>query len=213
VRGFRVTRSRSRLGREASRLWLLSSMQDLAREQRLGPVSFAQIVDATTPSTPRADSPPENRWTLYLATLDEAVGLATSRVIAACEAGTTVGRIARMRATMEESMEAYDELRRVTNVYSAQLLPAAPPIALTLWELPPGGAGRPHRHRLGQTQLILVLEGRPTLHTREARRELQEGEALVLAGEKDVSHELVNGTREKVRFLALGTSDQVSLVI
>jgi uncharacterized cupin superfamily protein len=213
VRGFWATRSRGRLAREASRLWLLSVMQRLAREQGLGPGSFAQIVGAVERSTPRADSPPENRWTRYLATLDETVGLAAARVIAACEAATKDSRIGRMRASMEESMAGYDEELRVTSVCTARLLPGAPPMELTLWELPPGEAGSAYHHRLGQTQLVLVIDGRPTLHTREARRELQEGKAVVLSGDEHGSQELVNGTRDKVRFLALSTSDQASIAI
>jgi quercetin dioxygenase-like cupin family protein len=191
---------------------LLAAMQGLAHAQGPEPVSFAQIIGAAQGSTPRAGSPLENCWTRYLDALDEATLRAAGRVISAYEARARGSRIGRMKASMQGLMAAYDEERRATRVCPVQLLHPAP-TQLSVWQLPPGEAGAPYRHRLGEAQLILVLDGRPTLHTHGARRELQVGEAVALAGDEDADHELVNVTHDSVQFLALRASGQASLVI
>jgi uncharacterized cupin superfamily protein len=187
-------------------------MQRLARSQGSEPASFAQIIGAAQGSTLRADLPLESSWTCYLDALDEATLLAAGRVISACEAKSRGSRIGRIKASMQALMTAYDEERRATRVCAAQLLHPAP-TQLIVWELPPGETGALSRHRVGEAQLILVLDGRPTLHTRMARRELQVGEVVALAGDDDVDHELVNGTHDSVRFLALSAGGRASLVI
>jgi quercetin dioxygenase-like cupin family protein len=212
VKRLGATRSPGPLAPEVRRLWLLAAMQGLAHAQGPEPVSFAQIIGAAERSTPRADSPLENCWVRYLDALDEATVRAAGRVISACEAKAKGSRIGRIKASMQALMATSDEQRRATRVCPVQLLHPAP-TQLSVWELPPGEAGAPYRHRVGEAQLILVLDGRPTLHTRGARRELQVGEAVALGGDEDVDHELVNVTHDSVRFLALSASGQASLMI
>jgi uncharacterized cupin superfamily protein len=118
-----------------------------------------------------------------------------------------------MREAMRAQLASYDEEARLTRASFVHLLATGPQTMLSLWELPPSELGNPYHHHLGQMQLVLVLDGRPTLRTREARRELKKGEAVALSGENDDDHELINGTLYGVRFLALSTSDQASLAI
>jgi uncharacterized cupin superfamily protein len=51
-------------------------------------------------------------------------------------------------------------------------------LGLSLWEVPPGEAAYPYHHHLGEEELILVLEGSPSLRTPTGWRELQEGEVV-----------------------------------
>jgi uncharacterized cupin superfamily protein len=72
---------------------------------------------------------------------------------------------------------------------------------LSLWELPRAGMSGPYCHRLTADELIVVLEGRSTVHTAEESRHLEENEAMAVmpAG----VGELRNSTSKRVRFLAL----------
>jgi uncharacterized cupin superfamily protein len=78
-------------------------------------------------------------------------------------------------------------------------------LGLSLWEVPPGQAAYPYHWHVGEEELVVVLEGRPSLRTPEGWRELEEGEALsFLAGEAG-GHQLVNRSQERVRFLSIST--------
>jgi hypothetical protein len=197
---------------EVRRLWFLAAMQGLAHGHGLvEPESCSQVIGAAGAPTRRAASPLENRWTRYLATLDETALITAGRVISACEARATGGRIGRMKIAMQAQMAAHDEERRATTVCVKLLQPA--PTELSLWQLPPGEPGNPYHHRLGQTQLVLVLAGRPTLRAGDARRQLHEGEAVALSGSEDDQHELIRGCQDSVRFLALRIADEAGPVI
>jgi quercetin dioxygenase-like cupin family protein len=188
---------------EVRRLWLLSAMAKLARGQDLDSVSLLKLAGGAA----------ESQWDRYLTTLDEATLIAAGRVISACEARIKGGRVARMREGVRAQLAADDEEARLTRAWFVRVLATGPQTVLSLWELPPGELGNPYHHRLGQMQLVLLLDGRPILRTREARRELKKGEAVVLSGEDDDGHELINDTLDRVRFLALSTGDQASLAI
>lgn len=78
-------------------------------------------------------------------------------------------------------------------------------LGLSLWEVPPGQAAYPYHWHLGEEELLVVLEGRPSLRTGEGWREVEEGEVLsFLAGERG-GHQLVNRSDERVRFLSFST--------
>ena len=86
-------------------------------------------------------------------------------------------------------------------------------LGLSLWELPPGEAAYPYHYHLTEEELVLVLDGRPSLRTPDGWRELSEGEIVpFLRGERG-GHQLVNRTREAVRFLAFSTSGEPDIVI
>lgn len=86
-------------------------------------------------------------------------------------------------------------------------------LGLSLWEVPPGEAAYPYHHHLGEEELILVLEGSPSLRTPEGWRELQEGEVVAFLRGEGGGHQLVNRTQETVRFLAFSTSGEPDIVI
>jgi uncharacterized cupin superfamily protein len=86
-------------------------------------------------------------------------------------------------------------------------------LGLSLWELPPGEAAYPYHHHLTEEELVLVLEGRPSLRTPDGWRDLDEGEVIAfLRGERG-GHQLVNRTQDTVRFLAFSTSGEPDIVI
>lgn len=75
-------------------------------------------------------------------------------------------------------------------------------VGLSLWELPPGEAAYPYHFHLAEEEILILLEGRPSLRTPEGWREMEPGEvACFLVGEEG-AHQLVNRTDETVRFLA-----------
>jgi uncharacterized cupin superfamily protein len=86
-------------------------------------------------------------------------------------------------------------------------------LGLSLWELPAGEAAYPYHHHLAEEELILVLEGTPSLRTPQGWRDLQQGEVVPFVRGQHGAHQLVNGTEETVRFLAFSTSGEPDIVI
>jgi uncharacterized cupin superfamily protein len=86
-------------------------------------------------------------------------------------------------------------------------------LGLSLWEVPPGEAAYPYHHHLGEEELVVVLNGRPSLRTPEGWRELAEGEVVAFPRGEHGAHQLVNRTQEAVRFLAFSPSGEPDIVI
>ena len=83
-------------------------------------------------------------------------------------------------------------------------------LGLSLWELPPGQAAYPYHFHLVEEELVIVLDGRPSLRTPGGWRELEEGDVVSFLVGEEGAHQLVNRTDETVRFLAFspnGTPD------
>lgn len=86
-------------------------------------------------------------------------------------------------------------------------------LGLSLWELQAGEAAYPYHHHLAEEELILVLDGAPSLRTPDGWRELQQGEVVAFLRGEHGGHQLINRTQETVRFLAFSTSGDPDLVI
>jgi uncharacterized cupin superfamily protein len=86
-------------------------------------------------------------------------------------------------------------------------------LGLSLWEVPPGEAAYPYHHHLGEEELVVVLEGCPSLRTQKGWRELEEGEVTAFPRGEVGAHQLVNRTQETVRFLAFSPSGDPDIVI
>jgi uncharacterized cupin superfamily protein len=85
-------------------------------------------------------------------------------------------------------------------------------LGLSLWEVLPGEAAYPYHFHYAEEELVIVLDGRPSLRTPAGWRELEEGEVVAfLRGERG-GHQLVNRTSETVRFLAFSTSGEPDVV-
>ncbi len=86
-------------------------------------------------------------------------------------------------------------------------------LGLSLWELPPGEAAYPYHYHLTEEELLVVLDGRPSLRTPEGWRELREGEVVPFLRGEAGGHQLVNRTESTVRFLAFSTNGEPDIVI
>src|SRR3954469_7093328 len=84
---------------------------------------------------------------------------------------------------------------------------------LSYWEVEPGEAAYPYHAHLTEEEIIVVLEGRPSLQTPEGWRELEQGEVVVFPVGKGGAHQIVNRTEEPVRFLAFSNAGQPEIVI
>ena len=86
-------------------------------------------------------------------------------------------------------------------------------IGCSVWELPPGQAAYPYHFHYADEELIIVLAGRPTLRTPDGSREVEEGEVLHFPLGPEGAHQLVNGTDEPARFLAVSSSGRPDVVV
>ena len=86
-------------------------------------------------------------------------------------------------------------------------------LGLSLWEVPPGEAAYPYHAHLGEEELVVVLDGRPSLRTPDGWRELEQGEVVsFLRGERG-AHQIVNRSDTAVRFLAFSTNGDPDIVV
>jgi uncharacterized cupin superfamily protein len=85
-------------------------------------------------------------------------------------------------------------------------------LGLSLWELPPGEAAYPYHFHYADEELVIVLDGRPSLRTPSGWRELEEGEVVAFLRGEVGGHQLVNRTADTVRFLAFSSSGEPDVV-
>jgi uncharacterized cupin superfamily protein len=83
---------------------------------------------------------------------------------------------------------------------------------LSLWEVPPGEAAYPYHWHVAEEELVVVLDGTPSLRTPEGWRELEEGEVVAFRVGEGGAHQVVNRTDEPVRFLSF-SNQQPDLVV
>jgi uncharacterized cupin superfamily protein len=86
-------------------------------------------------------------------------------------------------------------------------------LGASLWELPPGEAAYPYHAHLGEEELVIVLQGRPSLRTPEGWRELEQGEVVSFLRGEQGAHQLVNRGDAPVRFLAISTAGDPDVVL
>jgi uncharacterized cupin superfamily protein len=82
----------------------------------------------------------------------------------------------------------------------------------TLYELPPGESTWPYHYELGCEEWLVVVSGRPTLHTDVGERELGPGEVAVFPSGPAGAHKLTNATEEPCRVLLLSSKAPVAIV-
>jgi uncharacterized cupin superfamily protein len=86
-------------------------------------------------------------------------------------------------------------------------------LGLSLWELPPGETAYPYHFHLTDEELIVVLEGRPSLRTSDGWRELAPGDVASFLPGEGGAHQLTNWDADTVRFLSFSTSGHPDTVI
>jgi uncharacterized cupin superfamily protein len=86
-------------------------------------------------------------------------------------------------------------------------------LGLSLWEVSPGEAAYPYHWHAGEEELIVVLQGRPSLRTPEGWRELEQGEVVAFLRGEQGAHQIVNRSEEPIRFLAFSPNGDPDLVV
>jgi uncharacterized cupin superfamily protein len=86
-------------------------------------------------------------------------------------------------------------------------------IGLSVFELPPGEAAYPYHFHYADEEVVIILEGSPTLRDPGGERTLAPGEAVRFPLGEAGAHQLRNDTAERVRFLALSSSGRPDVVV
>jgi uncharacterized cupin superfamily protein len=84
---------------------------------------------------------------------------------------------------------------------------------LSYWEVDSGQAAYPYHAHLTEEEIVVILEGRPSLRTPDGWRELAPGEVVVFPTGEKGAHQIVNKTESTVRFLAFSNSGDPEVVI
>jgi uncharacterized cupin superfamily protein len=85
-------------------------------------------------------------------------------------------------------------------------------LGLSLWEVQPGQAAYPYHFHYTEEELVIVLEGRPSLRGPGGWRELEPGEVVAFPRGERGAHQLVNRGSERVRFLCFSSSGEPDVV-
>jgi uncharacterized cupin superfamily protein len=86
-------------------------------------------------------------------------------------------------------------------------------LGVSLWEVEPGQAAYPYHLHFTEEELVIVLEGRPSLRTREGWHELEPGEVVSFPRGEQGAHQIANRSDATVRFLAFSTSGDPDVVL
>jgi uncharacterized cupin superfamily protein len=76
-------------------------------------------------------------------------------------------------------------------------------LGASIYEIPPGQATFPYHAHFANEELLIVLEGRPSLRTRAGWRELDPGEVVSFRVGHDGAHQVMNRGEEPVRVLVV----------
>ena len=84
-------------------------------------------------------------------------------------------------------------------------------IGASLYELEPGQKTFPYHWQYVEEEMLIVLDGEPTLRTSEGERRLVRGDLVVFRRGPDGAHLVRNDTADAVRILMLSTPSQVEI--
>jgi uncharacterized cupin superfamily protein len=85
-------------------------------------------------------------------------------------------------------------------------------LGVSLWELPAGQTSYPYHFHYVEEELLIVLEGTPSLRTPQGWRTLAAGEVVSFPSGEAGAHQLFNETDETIRFLSCSTSGEPDVV-
>jgi uncharacterized cupin superfamily protein len=86
-------------------------------------------------------------------------------------------------------------------------------LGASIWELPAGQAAYPYHWHLAEEELLVVMQGTPSLRTPDGWRVLEEGEVVAFPRGEEGGHQVVNRTDSAVRFLAFSTQPGPDIVM
>jgi len=85
-------------------------------------------------------------------------------------------------------------------------------LGATVYELAPGTDGPPLHIHHAMEELLVVLEGSPTLRTLDGERELTRGEVVAFPRGRRGAHALVNRSQAPARYLMISTKTMPEIV-
>ena len=86
-------------------------------------------------------------------------------------------------------------------------------LGASVWEVPAGQAAYPYHFHLAEEELLVVLEGTPSLRTTDGWRELAAGEVVAFPRGEEGGHQIWNRTDSTVRFIAFSTQPGPDIVM
>ena len=86
-------------------------------------------------------------------------------------------------------------------------------LGISQWELPPGEAAYPYHLHLTEEELLIVLDGAPSLRTPDGWRELAEGDVVSFPRGEVGAHQVANRTDATVSFIAISTHGEPDVVL
>ena len=86
-------------------------------------------------------------------------------------------------------------------------------LGLSYWEVDPGQAAYPYHAHLTEEEIVVLLEGRPSLRTTDGWRDMEPGEVVCFHRGEDGAHQIVNRTDEVVKFLAFSPTGIPDIVL
>lgn len=86
-------------------------------------------------------------------------------------------------------------------------------VGCSLWEIPPGQAAYPYHFHYADEELLIVIDGEPSLRTPEGTRTLEKGEAVHFPLGEEGAHQIFNATDETVTLLAVSSHGRPDVVV
>jgi uncharacterized cupin superfamily protein len=86
-------------------------------------------------------------------------------------------------------------------------------LGASLYEVDPGQVLCPYHWHAGNEEMLIVLEGSPTLRTPDGRRQLEEGEVVAFPVGEEGAHTVINTGGEAVRLLMLSEMNAPEVVV
>jgi uncharacterized cupin superfamily protein len=78
-------------------------------------------------------------------------------------------------------------------------------LGMSLYEVPPGEATFPYHAHTANEELLIVLDGTPSLRTPDGWRELEKGEVVAFPVGEEGAHQVMNRSEAPARVLLLST--------
>ncbi|MBI2691266.1 MAG: cupin domain-containing protein [Solirubrobacterales bacterium] len=85
-------------------------------------------------------------------------------------------------------------------------------IGATVWELEPGATAYKYHFHYGEEELLVVIQGAPTLRTPDGTSELAAGDIVSFPVGPEGAHQLINKSDSVIRFLAISAGDSTDVV-
>jgi uncharacterized cupin superfamily protein len=86
-------------------------------------------------------------------------------------------------------------------------------LGASLFALPPGQALFPLHYHLGNEEMLIVVEGSPSLRTTEGERSLERGEVVCFPRGEGGAHQVVNRSEAEARVLLVSEMNSPEVVV